>query len=316
MVFDLTRSIIGDTTTPGGQIFTNSFLYGANNNGPMQSAYNWLFERMRTQNDRRARRTQFALVNPNINYLSPATCGFSNFGNPIDIWERGSVTAYPITALTVTPASTGVDPFVQVAIAHSGAIISGQIVESVLIQGLTDDVNDYFTVNVPDSSHVNLMGCVAVAAPAWTNPSGQILFSTQQWPTDPMNRVWDLNQIINNQQAPQTQFLSWQWQSGIIRFPPVVAAREIRITYNLSGQIPNDPGQSLGVDDCLNVLAYRLAAIAGGSKVDAARRQELYVQADKLMDEFLRPVTKDLQRERLVVPPFRPTRNTGIYNPY
>lgn len=329
-ICDLVRSIVGDTQVAGGQIFKNPYLYGADQGssppftgkgGPMQSAYNWLFERMRTQNDRRSRRTSFGLINSNINYINPITIGIGNMGNPIDIWERGTVTSLPITAVTVQPASTGVDPYVQLAVAHGGSLVNGQVIETYLIQGLSDDVNDYWTITVPDSTHIRLMG--ATPAGTWTSNTGLVLISTEQWPGQPMNRSWNLfqertaNQGSSSANSPANMFVNWQWQTGIIRVPPVTAPREIMINYNLSGQIPLDPTLSLGIDDALNVMSYRVSAIVGRSKGKSSDLVQGWMDdSDKFMAEFLRPVTKDLQRERLVVPPYRPRRNTGYFNPY
>ena len=321
-VFDLVRAILGDTEVSSGQIYTNQFLQGKSGStptsGPAQSAYNWLFERMRTFNDRRARRTSFALVNANINYVAPATIGIANMGNPIDIWERGTVTSYAITNAVPTAASTGVDPFVQLTVAHGGALKSGQTVEVYLVGGLSDDINDYWTISVPDNNHINLLGCTAVDNPAYTASTGLVLSSTEAWPIQPMNRSYDLFQesTANQLTTPGTSFVNWQWQTAIIRFPPCSVAREIKLNYNLSGTIPTDPNVSLGIDDCLNVLAYKMAAVAGGSKMIQARRMELESRAEQLLKEFLQPVTKDLQQERIVTPPYRPRRNTGLVNLY
>ncbi len=315
-VFDLVRSIVGDTEVAGGQWMKNQFIQGANNTGPAQSAYNWLFERMRTYNDRRSRRTSFALVNPNINYISPKTIGISNMGNPIDIWERGTVLSYAITGAVITPPSTGVDPFIRLAVAHAGALKSGQTVEVYLVQGISDDINDYWTISVPDNNHIDILGSTAQGV--YTGATGLVLSSTEAWPNLPMHRSYDLFQegTANQLSIPGISFANWQWQTSVIRVPPCSAAREIKLNYNLSGTIPADPNASLGIDDSLNVLAYKMAAIAGGSKTTQARRVEWDGLAERLLKEFLQPVTKDLQRERLVAPRYRPRRNTGYSNPY
>lgn len=324
-ICDLVRAITGDTQIAGGQIFTNAYLYGqvlgatppySGVGGPMQSAYNWLFERMRTENDRRSRRTSFALINANINYINPLTIGIGNMGNPIDIWERGSVTSLPVTAVTVQAAATGIDPYVQLAVAHGGALVNGQSIETYLIQGLSDDVNDYWTITVPDNNHIRLMG--ATPSGAWTATTGLVLISTEQWPATPMARVWDLFTAGTlTRLTPGNQFCNWQWQTAVIRVPPVQASREIKINYNLSGKVPLDPTVSLGIDDSLNVLAYRVAGIVGNAKGKSTTLTAGWMtDSNILMDQFLQPVTKDLQRERLIVPPYRPRRNTGYYNTF
>lgn len=320
-ICDQVRSILGDTQISSGQIFTNQYLYGANNSGAMQSAYSWLYERMITKADRRSRRTSFALINPNINYIVPATIGIGNLGYPIDIWERGTVSTFTITAATQTVASTGVDPYVLLTVTPAHSLVTGNIVETYLIQGLSDDVNDYWTVVIPDSTHIKLMG--ASPGGVYTNSTGLVIFSTEAWPGRPMKRSWNLFQEPTASQgspaanSPANMFQNWQWQNGVIRVPPVTSPREIMVNYNLSGQIPVDPSVSLGIDECSNVLAYRVAGIAGKAKDKPAESCDSYLTlSDKFMNEFLQPSTKDLQRERIIVPPYRPARNTGYYNPY
>lgn len=327
-ICDLTRSILGDTQISGGQIFTNAFLYGAahgasppftGTGGPMQSAYNKLFERLRTRNDRRSRRTSFAYIPANTSFVNPLTVGITNCGNPIDLWERSLSTPpfYDITAIALTPASQGVAPYALLTVAHGGTLVTGQTIEVQGVLGVSDDINNYWTLTVPDSSHVQLNGCTAIGT--YTATTGIVIVGAESWPQLPMSRVW--NQFNINQlpigPASQTCFRNWTWETSALRLPPLSTSRELMIDYNLSGQVPLDPSLSLAIDDCLNCLAYRVAAIAGRSKGRPQDACDGYLaESDKFFDEFLQPVIKDLQRERLIVPRYRGKRNTGWSNPY
>jgi hypothetical protein len=330
-VCNLVRRILGDTQISGGQIFTNQFLYGAPAGAtapfnvdlvagsPMESGYNKLFERMRTIMDRRCRRTSFAFVPQFTSFLNPLTAGISNCGNPINLWERALATPpyYDITAITLTPASQGVAPSALITVNHGGTLITGQTIEIQGVQGISDDINNYWTLTVPDTTHIQLNGCTALGT--YTASTGIVIVGSEAWPQTPMQRVW--NQFNFNQIQPgpatQTCFLNWTWETSAIRLPPLAAARELMIDYNLSGQVPLDPSLSLGIDDILNSMAYRVAAIAGRSKGRPQDACDGYLQeSDNFFKEFLQPVTKDLQRERLIVPRYRGKRNTGWNIPY
>jgi hypothetical protein len=315
-IFDLTRSVLGDTEVLTGQIFTNAFLFGANNSGPFSGAYEWLFERMRTYNDRRTRRTTYAVINPNISIINPATIGIQNMGAPVDIWERAIASptgTYAVTGATLTPASSGVDPYCQLAVAHGGAIVSGQQIDTYLIGGLSDDVNGEWYVNVPDNNHINLMGCTAVGT--YTS-GGIVIVPSTAWPGQPMNPFWDLNDFPLPTTTNQTTFDYWCWQFGQLQVPPVTTAREIRIAFDLSGSAPTSATASVGIDDSLNPLAYRTAWIASAGKKSIEDAEVLKQQSEQFLDQFLQPSTKNLQRERFVAPRWRQKRNTGLYNPY
>src|SRR5690348_1451 len=107
-------------------------------------AYSDLFRALQLGQSPRIRRECYYNVPANTSYIDPATAGMVNVGEIESIEERGSLQTVAITgALPATPATGSCQLMVT-----GHPFTTGQEVTTNGITGLTDDVNDIFTITV------------------------------------------------------------------------------------------------------------------------------------------------------------------------
>lgn len=220
---------------------------------------------MQTAQNPRIRRTSHYCVPIYTGYVAPATMGIENLGEIECVEERGGVTAWAISS--VTPG-TGIATVVSAATtlaAGNQAVVSG-------VGGISDDVNDDWTVTPNSSTSTQLNGCTATGA---YSGGGVLSHSTEEFnevPPCPRNN-WV------NSAGPTTSFQQYAWETDILRFPPCSVVRQIRVTYTLSGNAPTTTTASTGIDDCQNFLSYRIAGRAGPAKGMLIRAKEYNAMA-------------------------------------
>lgn len=311
-VLDATRARLGDTEQPGGGRWTDDKL-----EPHLQTAYQILIQRLAFSANRKARREYYWVLPANTSYLDPATIGITNMGEPLDIWDRKHVSATEITGVALN--STASPPNAALtAVAHGLQTGQRAIVYGPLV-GISDDIHDEWTVTVQDANTVLLNGSTATGA--WTS-GGFIAGAPEPWSEFPL--VPDYLLTSQPVQTSQATLGRWMWQNDILRFPAATTARQLKLSIALSGTVPPNPQDMIGVDDSLNFLSTYTAGMAlsalGTSSSAAAALFLLAVgnqsgdtadAAGGFLGVLVRQGVRSLQHGKFVTPRFRPKRNTG-----
>ncbi len=283
-VYDATRSVLGDERI---NVFTNTLL-----EPKWTAAYAELFRAMQGAQNPAIRQEVYYIVPANTGYLAPVTAGIDSLGEIESIEERGGVTAWTITA--VTPATS-----TCTLTTAATTLATGNQVTVATVGGISYDVNGLWTVTVNSTISTTLNGCAATG----TYTSGGVLaYSTEQFlEMTPQQRVTFIDP------SPQSAFLYYAWERDIIRFQPLSAARQLRITYTMSGNAPTTTTASIGIDDSLDFLMYRVAGLAAESKGMLTRAQLYNARAcgprwdsegvaGGLLGQLLTPGIRNMQR--------------------
>lgn len=252
-VYSATRSVLGDTQTAAGEVFTDSLL-----EPHYVTAYAELFRALIGSQNPRVRQETYYDVPAYTGYLDPATAGIPNLGELETIEERGDVTEWAISNAVPGSAICTITSAATTLATGNQAIVYGVV-------GITDDINGAWTVTANSSTSTQLNGCTATG----TYTSGGVLsYSAEEFiELAPAERIdW-------TDRAPVSAFLTYAWERDIIRFPPADNVRQIRVTYLLSGNAPTTTTASVGIDDSLDFLKYRIAGMAGPSKGMLQRAQ-------------------------------------------
>ncbi len=253
-VYTATRAVLGDNQVAGGEVFTDTILQSH-----YQYAYAELFRALQSAQNPRIRQEAYYNVPPFTGYIDPATMFVENLGEIETLEERGTVSSWAISG--VTPGS-GIATVVSAATTLATgdqAIVYG-------VGGISDDINGEWTVTVNSTTSTQLNGCTATGT--YTAATGTLSFSNELF----LN-MSPVLRIVNLQQQPQTAFLVYAWERDMIRVPPLSGTRQIRLTYSLSGNAPTTTTASVGIDDSLDFLSYRIAGLAARSKGMLARAQ-------------------------------------------
>ncbi len=246
-IYSATRAVLGATTNTGGQlVFTDTLLQPH-----YQVAYSELFRALQNVQSPLIQREAYTNVQPNTGYVDPVFIGISNLGQPLIVEERGQLTNWNVSnaapgsgfATITTPTNT---------------LVSGDQVVLFGVQGITDDINDVWAIDVTSPTVFKINGCTATG----TYTSGGVVSIT----TENFQEVFARDRIAVQQQGPGQTFGIYAWEFGRFRFPPCSVVRQLRITYKLSGNAPTTTTASVGIDDSLSFLAYRTAGLAGRSK--------------------------------------------------
>ncbi len=246
-VYSGVRSVLGDTNSATGQVFTDSLLQPH-----YQTAYSELFRAMQGAQNPRIRQESYVIVPAYTGYLDPATGFMYNVGEIESVEERGNVTSWAIS--NVVPG-TGVATVTSAAT----TLATGDEAVVIGVGGITDDVNGIWTITVNSTTSTQLNGCSATGT--YTTNTGTLSTSSEQFQEmTPQQRISFINQ------APQDTFRVYAWEKDVFRFPPCGNIRQLHITYTLSGDAPTTTTASTGIDDCLDFLKYRVAGMAGPSK--------------------------------------------------
>ncbi len=269
-VYAAARAVLGDTQTAAGEVFTDDILAPH-----FATAYSELFRNLQSGQSPRVVRQNYYLVPALTGYIAPSTAGISNMGELVGIEERGGVTSWAISNVVPGAAICTVTSAATTLASGQQAIVSG-------VLGVTEDVNDVWTVTVNSTVSTRLNGCIATG----TYTSGGTL-STSGEAFLMMSPEKDFEWT---DQSPTSAFLFYVWNQDMIRVPPCATARQIRITYTLSGSAPTATTASTGVDDSLDFFKYRIAGLAGPSKGMLTRAQQYnYIAVGPMWESNAQP---------------------------
>ncbi len=249
------RSVLGDTKTTAGEVFTNTLL-----EPHLQTSYSELFRAMQQVQSPRLRCENYFDVPAFTGYVDPATMFITNMGEIESVEERGNVTEWAISAAVTGSGIATITSAATTLATGNQAVVYG-------IQGITEDINDIWTVTVNSTTSTQLNGCSATG----TYTSGGVL----SYSAEAFHAVSPLQRLSWVDRGPVDSFQNYAWEKDRLRFPPANNVRQIRVVYSLSGDAPTNASASLGIDDSLDFLKYRIAGLAGPSKGMMARA-ELY----------------------------------------
>lgn len=304
------RELLGDTEVSGGQIYTNALL-----DPSIQSAYACLFRVMARHSLPLPIRQSYYNLPAYTSYLLPSSMGISNFGEPASVnpvSERAPHNSASVTAgaLTTSP------PYLSLTTSAPHSFTAGQRTLVYGLAGFSDEVNDEWTIDVPDVTHVRLMG--AQPSGAWTS-GGTITDSAETFSAlTPYSSLLTLPART----TPAATLGAFAWQGDAFRFPPCSSIRQLRLGYTLSGQAP--ASGSMGVDDALDFLATYAGAVSslgrtgGGNSTAALFTMAVGNPAGDdggadagYLGSLIRPMVRGLQFNRYQPQRYRPKRNTG-----
>lgn len=303
---DVTQSVLsllGDTQASGGSIFTAAFQAPH-----LNMAYQELFTKLSLMSADRIQREGYYVLPAYTGIFTPSLAGLTNFGGPVEVRERGTVTTYAISNAVAASPSVGLCRLTVAAL--PAAVVTGNQLEVYNVGGLSDDVNDAWSLTVNSTTSVDLNGCTATG----TYTSGGVLaYSTEQW-SEP------LTPVASNREFPTTASSligSYSWQNGKMRVPTCSASRELKFLYHLSSSLPVVASpvstDSMGVDDSLAFLSNRTAQYCGRSKGNP-RAEQCMQTADYFLAQMLGLAAKQMQEgEPIIPPPFRANRNARPY---
>jgi hypothetical protein len=112
----------------------------------------------------------------------------------------------------------------------------------------------------------------------------------------------EYTEILPAPWTPTDRLIYYTWRKGVFSFNAATADIQIRFTYLESGELPT--AGSLGIDNCLTVVAKLAAAIAGPPKglneIPRNMRREVYVDPNH-MQALIQPSLR-MQQERRIQP--------------
>lgn len=257
-VYSATRGVLGDGLATG-RVFTDSLLQTH-----YQAAYAELYRALANIQSPFVQRESYYNVPIQTGYLNPATMGIENLGQPILLEERGGITAWAISS--VTPGSA-----IATVVSAANTLVTGDQPVIYGVGGITDDINDIWTVTPSSATSFTLNGCTATGS----YTSGGVVSMS----TDSFQEVLAQPRISLIPNAAGSAFGIYSWEGGRFRFPPCSTVRQLRLTYKLSGNAPTTATASVGIDDSLTFLAYRTACFAGRSKGMQVRAKDYMMTA-------------------------------------
>ncbi len=253
-VFTGARSVLGDTKTAAGEVYTDAILAPH-----FSSAFDELYRALAAASSPFIDEHGYYNVPSNTGYIDPALAGIENLGQIQAVAERGTITAYSITGVAISTGSC------TLTVTPSTTLATGNQAVVYNVGGISFDINDEWTVTVLSPTSIRLNGCTATG----TYTSGGVL-STSSEQFQEMLAVKDFEQ---SGITPSTIFQIYDYERGIIRVPPVSNIRQIKISYLISGDAPTATTASVGIDDSLEFFKYRVAGQVSFAKAMVARAQ-------------------------------------------
>lgn len=303
-VFNLARLRLGDDQIAGGEIFTDSLLtpfFGM--------AYRELFRALISGTLPLSLCTQFATLPPNFGVLDPATAGWLDFEGPDMVEWRPTALSFTVTNAVVAAG------ICTLTLNTTTGLSTGMMLDVSLVGGFEEfnSPNGTWAITLIDSVTIALNGCTAQG----TYTSGGVAQTGVGDFTEMASRD-KLNYLPPS--AGGDPEAVYAWQGGVLRFIPSTVARELRVTYRISGNPPQDPTAIVQYDDCLDFLAIRVAGMAaaghGATELAAALKLEALgpegesnLGSGGLLRQIVASDIRGMQRNIFQRPPFRRKRN-------
>jgi hypothetical protein len=210
-----------------------------------------------------AQRTEYMYLPAQQGVLIPAAIGFTDFGEPINLWERGNVStlavstvsnATPVSVTTSTPHGLGTGQEVQLSGIVGPVGVNGQWF-------ITNTGTNTFTLNGSVAGGAYVSGGTVVV--------GNDIFT-------PMTAV---DELPDSQTLP-TALRIYTWEKQRLYFTGATVPIELQVEYTASGDAPQTG--TVGIDDSRNFLAQRTCSLI-------APQYDMQPTADRALFEAFGP---------------------------
>lgn len=311
MVNDRIRSIVGDDMEiASGDQFTDADTGVI---AAVNQAYEDMIAAMLVRESAHIRRVSYFLIPAYTTMLLPASMNISNMGEPVALYDRRSDNIYTPSALSIVPANanTGTLPYVDITISGGHTLVDGSLVMLYAFQGLTDDINSLWSVDVQSSTVIRLWG--ASPSGTWTAGSGRIGYSSDSFSVRPAE--WKGSSLELEMLRPKPSISQMAWERGQLRLAPCSQDRQIQFQHTISSTAPSGLSASMGVDGSLLFLSHRAAGflLNANGVVNESDRCNLLAWGPEGMDNpggylgaLLKPGVKTDQLSPIISQPFRP----------
>ncbi len=237
-VYDQARSVLADDRRDGGQKYTNRKLLPH-----AQQAVRDLFRTLRNIGDPRINKEVYHVLEANTSMLAPSTAGITDMASPLLVEQRGGLTTLVVSAVTVSDAN------ISVTTSAAHGFSTGDNITLNALGGLTG-TEGLWAITKSSATVFVVNGCVASGT---YGIGGAAVKSTQEFTEVPAQ--------VRIQSTPSTG-LGWTWRDNNMWFTPSSDERQLRISYDSSATVPTKKSDTIAVDDCLDFLATRAAALA------------------------------------------------------
>ena len=215
-------------------------------------AYAALWNLMMRWDLQKPKRKTYALLPSHQNYLTPASAGVSDFGEPLEIYECGDFDTASITNIT------NAAPRVVTAAGHGVSTGSPLIV---LGADLPELNRQWYGTRVSDAAF-SLNGSTATGAAS----GGTVVTGGFDW-TEMESKDWV------DAKDPDSRLRFWQWTDDAFWFPGATEAKLLQIRYLNSGEAPESG--DIGIDGSAPFLATLTAALTASAYGMPQRAAEL-----------------------------------------
>lgn len=268
-VYEQTRWKCGDTEVAGGQIYTNAILLPH-----IQEGTRALWRGLRNLAVPRVRRTFYYTLPANTAVFYPSAALITDLSEPSGpVSQRGAVTSVAVSAAVLSGGS--------LAVTTSGAhnLVTGNIVVLEQLGGLNGaNVLCSITVTSPTQFTANGVSTTGTYTSGGYVTTSQNEFSDLVWAT----------QLPTSTTQNTTGLDLCVYAGGFFQFIPSNDARQIRISYWSSAQVPTAGTDQIGFNDCIDFIAIYAAAEA--SRSQGATQQYLTLREQAVGPEFTRGV--------------------------
>ena len=315
---EMRKTYLGELEIPGGQLYIDANIQNA-----IGTAVRLLYDQLMRIDDRKVRRTAYYNLPAYTTYLTPADMGIDNMGAPKELWDRKVGSTWSATVLAINVATATTPRSVSLTITAHGLSTGAEVVAFNFL-GMTPDMGDIWHIEAVDADTIKLLGCAAQASSATPNgvgSTGVISNSTEDYPRD---IVTQLLEAEPRRIAPVSNLTQWAWKDAAFRFSPCSTARQLRISYQISGDYGSDLTLSVGINNSMEFLACYASGLAANARGSAVTAEKLFTlavgdpsgdpkNADMgYLGALTRPQVNAEQNVRMIIPPFRNRRNTGF----
>lgn len=221
-----------------------------------RNAYSDLWNLMMKWGLQKPKRTAYAILAANYNILDPEDAGISDFGEPLELRECGSITTVSITSIT------NAAPRVVTATAH-GVVAGAPLI---IVASSRGEVNRQWYGTVLTDDTFSLNGSKATGAVT----GGTLVRGSFDW------EQMDSKDWLDSRE-PDSRLRYWQWTDDVFTFVGATEQRLIEIRYINSGAAPESG--DIGIDAATPFLATATAAYAASPYGMPQRAMELKQEA-------------------------------------
>jgi hypothetical protein len=258
------RSLLGDDLVSGGEIYTDTILFPY-----LQASTRELIRALAGIQSPRFKQEAYFNLPANTGTLYPSTMGVTDMGEPETVEERTVGDTFTVVGCSITGGVPtlefdagsqlvvwGVDMFGQPYIVS--VIISDGSRTVVWGVGGVSGVNGAWAITNIDPTHATLNGAVA----AGTYTSGGYMSTSPE-------RFQDMDNVDRIDEAEgygDDRLRVWAWRNGALRFRSCGTARQLRVVYWSSSSTLASTASTIEVEDSLDFLATRTAALAAAAR--------------------------------------------------